>query len=177
MSKPAVPSWHVPVRLDEVPADGREFVIEADAGAREAVAREASLIGLPRLQARFDLQRRGDDALHVRGQVSATVEQTCGVTLEPLRNEVNEAVDLVFSAHVEDRRDEANENELHEGPEPLVNGAVDLGALAIEFLIIGVDPFPRKPGVEFASRVTEDAGSSNPFAVLAGLKDGNGRKD
>ena len=31
------------------------------------------------------------------------------------------------------------------GPEPLIGGIVDLGALATEFLILGLDPYPRKP--------------------------------
>ena len=30
--------------------------------------------------------------------------------------------------------------------EPLIDGKVDLGALATEFLILGLDPYPRKPG-------------------------------
>ncbi len=36
-----------------------------------------------------------------------------------------------------------------EPPEPLVGGTVDLGAIATEFLILGIDPYPRKPGAEF----------------------------
>ena len=34
-------------------------------------------------------------------------------------------------------------------PEPIVNGAIDLGALAAEFLMLGLDPYPRKPGAVF----------------------------
>ena len=34
-------------------------------------------------------------------------------------------------------------------PEPLIGGVVDLGAIATEFLILGLDPYPRKPGVVF----------------------------
>ena len=51
---------------------------------------------LPRLQASFDVKRRGAGGLHVTGSVSATVGQNCVVTLEPLTNEVEEAIDLVF---------------------------------------------------------------------------------
>ena len=60
------------------------------------------------------------------------------------------------------------------GPEPLVGGIVDLGALATEFLILGLDPYPRKPGAvfELPQDVKPDPG---PFAALAGLKEKHGR--
>ena len=34
-------------------------------------------------------------------------------------------------------------------PEVLHDGAVDLGAVATEFLLLGIDPYPRKPGAVF----------------------------
>jgi hypothetical protein len=50
----------------------------------------------------------------------------------------------------------------------LLDGAIDLGALAIEFLILGIDPYPRKPGAKFEppQDLKPDPG---PFAALAGL--------
>ncbi len=44
-------------------------------------------------------------------------------------------------------------------PEPLVGGTIDLGALAIEFLIVGLDPYPRKPGAVFEAAAGRHAGS------------------
>ena len=56
-----------------------------------------------------------------------------------------------------------------EPPEPLIGGTVDLGALATEFLLLGIDPYPRKAGAEFAPPKVEDGGE-HPFAALAALK-------
>jgi hypothetical protein len=56
-----------------------------------------------------------------------------------------------------------------EPPEPLRDGKLDLGAIATEFLLLGIDPYPRKPGVEFAPVKTDDA-SAKPFAALEALK-------
>lgn len=56
-------------------------------------------------------------------------------------------------------------------PEPLLGGVVDLGALATEFLILGLDPYPRKSGAVFEAppdRKPEDS----PFAALAKLTKG-----
>ena len=57
------------------------------------------------------LTRHGHDGLHVVGHVSATVGQTCVVTLEPIENEIDEAVDLIF---VPAGRDVAREREIAE---------------------------------------------------------------
>ena len=56
-----------------------------------------------------------------------------------------------------------------EPPEPLIEGKVDLGAIATEFLLLGIDPYPRKAGAEFAAVNTADD-SARPFAALEALK-------
>ena len=60
-----------------------------------------------------------------------------------------------------------------DGPEPLIGGAVDLGAIATEFLILGIDPYPRKPDAVFEAPRPETT-SVKPFAALAALKKGQG---
>jgi hypothetical protein len=55
-------------------------------------------------------------------------------------------------------------------PEPLPDGFIDLGALAVEFLALALDPFPRKPGAAFDSADSDETPS--PFAALAALKQG-----
>jgi hypothetical protein len=106
--------------------------------------------------------------------VSATVGQICSVTLEPIENEVSEGVDIVFTPTAGERRerDEGREVQvsLEDAHEPLTNGTVDLGALATEFLILGIDPYPRKSGSVFeAPAGGEDA--ARPFSALAALKE------
>jgi hypothetical protein len=51
----------------------------------------------------------------------------------------------------------------------MVDGVVDLGAIATEFLILGIDPYPRKPGAVFEPPQSGD-GEASPFAALAALK-------
>jgi hypothetical protein len=186
--KQAPAPWSVPVTVDDIPAEtGKHFELAADADARAAIARIAGVRELLRLDATFDVTRQGAAGLHVVGQVSATVGQNCVVTLEPLANEIDEKIDLLFSppvpevepAPVEDdepgKRSGRSKRNL-DGPEPLLDGAIDLGALATEFLILGIDPYPRKPGAKFEppADLKPDPG---PFAALAGLavKDRNGR--
>jgi uncharacterized metal-binding protein YceD (DUF177 family) len=165
--------WSVPLRLDDVPETGRHVALRADESTRAAVARAAALPAIKRLEAAFEVTRESGDRLRVMGQVSAAVEQTCVVTLEPLTNEIEEPVDLLFAPEVSEMRAHGLDDDeiVASGPEPLVNGAVDLGAIAVEFLMLGIDPYPRKPGVVFESPEGEDR-SPKPFAALAALKKG-----
>jgi hypothetical protein len=43
----------------------------------------------------------------------------------------------------------------------------------MEFLILGIDPYPRKPDAVFDAPVVGDP-KSHPFAALAALKKGGG---
>jgi hypothetical protein len=186
--EPAAP-WQVPVARDAIAETGRHFELVADPEVRARVARIAGLRDLPRFEASFDVTRQGAEGLHVTGRVSATVGQTCVVTLEPILNEIEEPIDLVFASSPQTqaaartlvvtdagsgngrRVAERNWN----APEPLSEGIVDLGALAIEFLILGIDPYPRKPGVVFEPPA-DDKAEAGPFAALAKLtkgRDGN----
>jgi len=165
------PGWSVPVRLDEVPENGLRFDLAADAGVRSALAQAAGVEGTPRLEAAFEVTRYSHNGLHVTGSVSATVRQTCVVTLEPVENEIREGVDLTFVPGKPEAAAPVREEDLavHEPPERLVDGGIDLAAIAAEFLILGIDPYPRKEGAVFTAPPSEDA-ADHPFAALAQLK-------
>ncbi len=178
------PLWSLRVTPAEIPETGRTVVMTADEEVRRAVARAADVDGISRLEATFDLARYGRAGLRVTGEVSASVEQTCVVTLEPLRNEIREPVELLFvppdelpePAAATAGSDEAADAE--DPPEPLENGAADLGAIATEFLVLGIDPYPRKPGASFESPGPGQDPADRPFAALAALKTPrNGGKD
>jgi len=170
---PAKSPWSVPVRRDDVPETGLHLDLVADEATRAAVAGVAGVNGLPRLAARFDLVRQGG-GLKVTGEIAATIEQTCVVTLEPMTSEVREPVDLAFvAARGEERVQEAEEDldpGAEEEPEPLVDGVADLGVLATEFLLLAIDPYPRKPGAVFDAPVSQT--ELSPFAVLRNLSTG-----
>ncbi len=177
-AKAAPIPWSVPVRRDDVPETGLHLDLAADEATRAAVAALAGIEGLPRLAASFDIARHGR-GLHVGGEVSATVEQVCVVTLEPMTSEIRAPIDVAFmpvgaSAH-RDAVEEDVDPAAADGPEPLVDGVADVGAAATEFLLLAIDPYPRKPDAVFAAPKTDDAGA-HPFAALAALKKAPGEE-
>lgn len=171
--KKSASGWSVPVAVDDIPDTGLHLEIEAPPAVRAEVAELADVRELPHLSAVFDLTRQGA-GVHVTGQVNAYVGQTCVVTLEPIENAVEETVDVKFAptadgAEPAPKTARKRAQSKDEPPESLVDGMVDLGALATEFLILGIDPYPRKPGAQFAAPKAEDAGE-HPFAALEALK-------
>jgi hypothetical protein len=51
-------------------------------------------------------------------------------------------------------------------PDPVIDGKIDLGSLTAEVFALGLDPYPRKPGVELVAPA-EQALADSPFAALA----------
>ena len=90
--------------------------------------------------------------VHVAGRVRARIGQTCVVSLDPIENDIDEPIDLIFAPpeqipQLADLVDEATESdtEIPDPPEPIENGVIDLGRVATDALFLAVDPYPRKP--------------------------------
>jgi uncharacterized metal-binding protein YceD (DUF177 family) len=168
-------AWSVPVRRDDVPENGLHLDLTADEATRAAVAAVAGVEAVPRLEATFDLARRGK-GLRIDGTLSAAVAQTCVVTLEPMTSEIDTPIELVFmpptaSARPAEADEDAEIDPMAvEEPEDLIDGAVDLGVIATEFLLLAIDPYPRKPDAVFDPPKNDDDASAHPFAALAALK-------
>ncbi|HZL29488.1 MAG TPA: DUF177 domain-containing protein [Pseudolabrys sp.] len=172
--KTSMPPWSVPVKADQIPDEGLHRDIEAAPEVLAGVAALADVRAVSQLSASLDLAREGA-LVRVTGRVRGRVGQDCVVTLEPIETDIDEAVDVAFAPVAPEgqpqtpRRTDAAE----EPPEPLTGGVVDIGAIATEFLILGIDPYPRKAGVEFEPPPAEDD-DPHPFAALAALKDQSG---
>lgn len=168
--------WSAPLAVEDIPDTGLHMEIEAPVAVRAELAKLAGVRDLPQLLAVFDLTRQAA-GVHVSGRVKAQVGQTCVVTLEPVENTLEEAIDVVFApavAGVDRLADGAADGRRtkiggEEPPEPLVAGKIDLGVLATEFLLLGIDPYPRRAGAEFSPPKIADSGE-HPFAALATLK-------
>ncbi len=137
------------------------------AGLREILSANASL----------DVTPEGGGRFHVGGRVRARIGQTCVVTLDPIENDIDEEIDLIFAPpeqipDLSDLVDEAAESdvEIPDPPEPIVNGIIDLGRLATDALYLGIDPYPRRPDAAFEPPAEAADPEAHPFAALKALK-------
>jgi hypothetical protein len=152
---------------------GVDVAVEAGEAERAALAKEFKIVGVDKLVGRFRVTPKGR-TVHVGGEVSGDVRQTCVVTLEEFASRVVEKVDLDFAQDApvgrEQEGDETRSSELIDAPDPIINGKIDLGAITAEFLALGLDPYPRKPGVEGFAHIESEDPEESPFAALGRLK-------
>jgi hypothetical protein len=170
MTPESVGPFSRPFLVVRLPAEGTRVDIEATREECDALAADLGLPGIRSLAAQFRLTAIGA-TVRVRGRVAADIVQTCVVSLEPFESNLDEEVEVDFAEIAADsrRREPGAEIDLaDEGPDEIVEGRIDLGSLAAEFLALGLDPHPRKPGVDFDYKDAE--GSGNAFAELARLK-------
>jgi uncharacterized metal-binding protein YceD (DUF177 family) len=159
--------WHVPVRLEDVPETGLHLNLIATDEVRANLAAFAGLRDLPRLEAVIDVVRQGG-GLRATGRVRATAGQSCVITLEPVETEIDEAFDVRF-VPAGAAEAGASGKASDDPPEAMVDGTADVGAVATEVLLLGIDPYPRKPDAVF-DRPAQGMAGDGPFATLAKLR-------
>src|ERR1035437_9257341 len=168
--------WSVPVPVAQIPDTGLHRDIEAGPATRDAMAAAAGLRENLSASAALDVTRKGEGRVHVAGRVRARIGQTCVVTLDPIENDIDEPIDLIFAPpeQIPELADLVNEaadrdSEIPDPPEPIVNGVIDLGRLATDALFLGVDPYPRKPDAVFEPPVVAADPEDHPFAARKAL--------
>lgn len=159
------------------------FPIRPDAAKCQQLAEYLGVQAVEKFHAELILKRWRGRGVRVEGTVSATIVQNCAVSLEPVRSQVKEEVLARFLPESLIQRDTENAAEIiidplaDDPPEAFDGREIDLGALAVEFLVLGIDPYIRAPGVALpeqiipADGIIPDAERKNPFQVLQGLKD------
>jgi hypothetical protein len=185
MSRELSSGWSIPLAVTDVPHQGLDVTLAADEGVRKRLAELNNLANLSFVEAKLKVARRGREGLHVTGELRARATQSCVVTLEPFETEIVEPIDVEFApeapaprsaepgrrtgARAPEPLDESEGMEDLDAPDPIIDGKIDLGALATEFLTLGLDPYPRKPGVAF-DEPEAPADRETPFSKLARLK-------
>ena len=155
-------------------AHGRTIAVEADADAREAIARRLGLVALDRFSLAAEV-RVVAGGIAAKGEVRADVVQACAATDLPVPATLAEAFDLRFLRDMDAPASEDDEIEI--GSEdldllPLDGDRIDLGEAAVQTLSLALDPFPRHPD---ATRILAEKGvlseeAAGPFAALAKLR-------
>lgn len=168
-------AWRHMIRLSDLARGPISVTLEPDAETRATLAKELGLESLPALQGRISV-RPWLDGAEINGRFTATVEQICGVTLDPFESPLKgdflvQAVPAGSpNAPAESAGGEVEMDlDAPDPPDVLSSDDIDLAGYLVEYLALEIDPFPRKPGVEFDYK--PDTVEDSPFAVLKRLKD------
>lgn len=166
-----------PVNVARLPKKGMPVRFEADEKQKQALAAAHGLQKVERLGVDLDVVGWKQGGVKVTGSVTARIVQTCTVTLEPVEETVDEAVSALFLP--EGSRLAAPpvvdgeillDAEGEDGPELFSGDTIDVGALAEEFFALGIDPYPRKQGVELPRAGDEDEKRGPLFEKLQSLR-------
>jgi uncharacterized metal-binding protein YceD (DUF177 family) len=185
-------AWVYLLDQGEVGAQPSRVSISAGEAERRAVAQRLGLVSVEALSSDVTLTRTpGNKAVvYVEGILKADITQSCVATGAPVRNHIEDEFEAwfadpsSFTSFAKARRDKTGRGaddeivvmEEREDPEPIVNGKIDLGDLATQYLSLGVDPYPRAHGAPQISNkesVPEPEASplrKNPFEALKDWK-------
>lgn len=151
--------------IAHVPAAGQKLRLEAGPAEREALARRFELLALHSLVAELRLAPDEEGAVRVAGELTAELDQACGITLVPIRQSVREPVAwrlLPTGMEPSDGEDDPDDIETEQD-------VADLGEALAQQLSLALDPYPRAPGAAMPGNLDEEAAHS-PFAKLLRLK-------
>jgi hypothetical protein len=156
-----------PILVEDVPEAGLEVSIEAEPAERKAIAERNGLVGISELKADFKILRLNRGSVDVSGLLKAAITQTCVVSLEPFSSEIAAEIAADFTTARPTGQGEAAIDD----PDLIIDGQIDLGALAEEFFVLSLDPYPRKPGAQFDESFVASADVKlSPFEALRNLK-------
>lgn len=173
------PEFSRRVVVEVIPAEGDTRKIVAEPEERDALARRFGLLAFGELSASLRLQPLGHGLVRVEGRLTAVVEQRCVVTSEPTARRIDESFALVYGptgagAATHEVVVTADEEA---PPEPIEDGAIDLGEAVAQHLALALDDFPRAPNASLDSLRAEPGGlgrlpnpPSGPFAALLTLR-------
>jgi len=184
-----------PVRAENIGREPFAVSFEADDRALELLARRFGILSVDSLKGTARLVRQSDGlTIHLKGRLTADVQQACVTTLEPVAEHVSEDFQAYFldesqvtsftrakkkreeddSLPVMDEMEERPIPEDHEDPEPVVGGIIDLGEIAAQHLSLALNPYPRSEKADKGPKsphivTEEEARPLNPFAALKDL--------
>ncbi len=152
------------VNILRLPSKGLPVRIDPDADQRAALAALHGLLEVKSLSAELLVQNWKRDGVRITGYLAADIVQACAVTLDPLDASIHEEISALFVPEGSKlaRPDVLENGEMvldadgEDCPEPFVGDTIDVGQLVEEFFVLGIDPYPRKPGAQHLAPASDD---------------------
>lgn len=177
MTEPVNEFSHI-LSLDQIRSQ-QSLELVANEGERSALAERFALPALEKLSARLTITH-DSNVIHARGNMLASVTQSCIASGEPVEAEISEEIQLDFMPEDEAGADTDAEVELAEEECDIIfhdGQSIDFGEVVAQSLALALDPYPRSAKAAAALKKAgvkseeEEKAESGPFAALAALKD------
>jgi uncharacterized metal-binding protein YceD (DUF177 family) len=160
------------------------IVLKATPADYIEISSRLELAGISNFSAEFDFKLESAGAVRVTGRLMADIEQASVISLKRVSQNIREDISfLVAPQEFIDKVDAEEDHPLFEEDiEPWGDGHVDIGEIAVQYLSLAMDPFPRladeilrSGDIEGANVLTEQQAkeAASPFATLKTAKDKN----
>lgn len=167
-----------PVPIATIPRNGYQTTVTLSDHEKEAICTFYNLIDIVSFEAAITLTKRTTTKFVLEGHLKATVHQACVVSLQPVKTVIDEDINLVLLPEAEmenllEQRDDDGSLILsieEDIPDTYSGENIQLGALVLEHLALGLNPYPQAEGAEISEWSDDGEFRQNPFAELAALK-------
>ena len=176
-----------PVNVTRLPSKGLNIKLEPDQDVRTKLAAQCNVLSISEFSALLNVKPWHKDGVRVSGPLRATLVQSCIVTLEPVSDQIDTLIDAVFvpntsklaKPHIDaETRELIVEAEGDDVPELFELPNLDVGAVAVEFFALELNPYPKSPNAGETDATLAEQGENiehdvkeNPFAALAKIRD------
>ena len=168
-------------KVAKLPRDGLQIDFVADETQRRALAERLEIVTVRCLSARLVAKLWRAEGIAIEGRLKAEIEQESVVTLEPIRQVIDDPFHITFVPENSRlarivRPDETElqiDPEAEDPPETFSGDAIDIGPYLSEAVALALDPYPREADAAFTPVDTDPEppeAKPSPFAVLVDLK-------
>lgn len=166
------------VAISGIPKKGLRMKVRLEEAEERALCDFYTLLSVESFEAELFLQKKTGSRFHLTGVVKAVVIQPCVVSLAPVTQPIEEEIDLSLVPETEfDRFMEKSDGEgalvlsfNHDVPDTFTGETIDVGALMLEHLALGLDPYPQAEGAQMDKTKIEGEDRPSSFAALAELR-------
>lgn len=166
------------VNVGHISSNPVTVFLEADPKEKKALADRWDVNRVDAVTAELTLTGWKKDGVRIKGRVQADIEQSCVVSLEPVTSHIDETFEALFvpegSKLARIVTDESGEMVVEaEGPdlpETFTGDSIDVGAVCEEFIVLAIDPYPRKDGAALEPQAEPEEGDRTAPSPFAGLK-------
>jgi len=193
LNKKSLPQseWFYPFHVESLSSSGKTLHMKAEDKFLKPIAERLQVLKVKSLEVECKLStQNGGHILNIQGRFKAEIVQECVVTLKPIESIIEDDFEAWYADHEKavsfnrakhqieslECGDEIQILEEKEDPEALIDGQVDLGEVAIQFLSLTINPYPRAEGAGDEGALTIEQAKSvkslssverpNPFAAL-----------
>ena len=167
------------INVSNLSAKPIHATLTADERERAWLAERWGVLSVDAVSADLELSRWKRDGVRVKGIIGAEITQECVVTLDPISETLSEEIEALYvpegsklaRVQTSDIGEMVIEAEGPDAPEVFVGDSIDIAQIYEEFIVLAIDPYPRKEGAELppGEPEIETDPAESPFAGLSEL--------